>query len=76
MRRAAPTTIWSRAACSAGSRVIAWPVKYGETGVMTFIVSHNGDVYEQDLGPDTAQEAAAINVFNPDKDWEKADMTP
>jgi len=59
-----------------GFAIVAWPVKYGETGVMTFIASHSGDVYEQDLGPDTAQEAAAINVFNPDKDWEKADMTP
>ena len=59
-----------------GFALIAWPVKYGETGVMTFIASHSGDVYEQDLGPDTAQEAAAINVFNPDKDWAKADMTP
>ena len=59
-----------------GFALIAWPVKYGETGVMTFIASHSGDVYEQDLGPDTAQEAAAISVFNPDKDWAKADMTP
>jgi hypothetical protein len=59
-----------------GFAVIAWPVKYGETGVMSFIVSQNGDVYEQDLGPDTAQQAAAITVFNPDKDWQKADTTP
>ena len=44
-----------------GFALIAWPVKYGETGVMTFIASHSGDVYEQDLGPDTAQEAAAIS---------------
>ena len=59
-----------------GFAVIAWPVRWGETGVMTFMVSHNSDVYEKDLGPDTAQEAAAINVFNPDKSWDKADMTP
>jgi hypothetical protein len=59
-----------------GFAVIAWPVRWGETGVMTFIVSHNSDVYEKDLGPDTAQAAAAINVFNPDKSWDKADMTP
>jgi hypothetical protein len=59
-----------------GFAVIAWPVHYGETGVMTFMVSHNSDVYEQDLGPDTAQRAAAITLFNPDKGWEKADMTP
>lgn len=59
-----------------GFAVIAWPVHWGETGVMTFMVSHNSDVYEQDLGPDTAQRAAAITVFNPDKNWDKADMTP
>jgi Protein of unknown function (DUF2950) len=59
-----------------GFGVIAWPVTYGETGVMTFIVSQSGDVYEQDLGPETAQRAAAITLFNPDKGWEKADMTP
>jgi hypothetical protein len=59
-----------------GFAVIAWPVRWGETGVMTFIVSHNSDVYEKDLGPDTAQAAAAINTFNPDKSWEKSDMAP
>jgi hypothetical protein len=59
-----------------GFAVIAWPVKYGETGVSTFVASQSGDVYEQDLGPDSPQEAAAISVFNPGKGWEKADMTP
>lgn len=59
-----------------GFAVVAWPVTYRETGVMTFMVSHNSDVYEQDLGADTAQKAGNISVFNPDKDWEKADMTP
>jgi hypothetical protein len=60
----------------AGFAVIAWPVSYGQTGVMTFMVNQRGDVYEQDLGADTAKRAAAITLFNPDKDWEKADMTP
>jgi hypothetical protein len=59
-----------------GFAVIAWPVRYGETGVSTFIVSHSGDVYERDLGPQTAQAAAAITVFNPDKEWQKSDVTP
>lgn len=59
-----------------GFAAIAWPVRYGETGVMTFIVSQAGDVYQRDLGPETAQRAAAIVTFNPDKDWTKADMTP
>jgi hypothetical protein len=60
----------------AGFGVIAWPLKYGETGVMTFMVNQHGDVYEQDLGPDTVAKAGAISSFNPDKDWSKADMTP
>jgi hypothetical protein len=59
-----------------GFAVIAWPVTYGETGVSTFIVSQSGDVYEKDLGPDTPTEAASINLFNPDKSWDKADMNP
>lgn len=59
-----------------GFGVIAWPLRYGETGVMTFIVSQGGDVYQRDLGPETAQRAASIVAFNPDKDWVKADMTP
>jgi hypothetical protein len=54
----------------------AWPVTYGETGVSTFMVSQSGDVYEKDLGPDTPPAAAAITLFNPDKTWDKADMTP
>jgi len=59
-----------------GFGVIAWPVDYGETGVMTFMVSQSGDVYEKDLGPDTPVAAANIVLFNPDKTWDKADMTP
>ena len=59
-----------------GFAAIAWPVRYGETGVMTFIVSFSGEVYEQDLGPDTAQRAAEITLFDPSKGWEKADTTP
>jgi hypothetical protein len=59
-----------------GFGVIAWPVRYGDTGVMTFIVNQAGVVYQQDLGPQTAQKAGAIASFNPDKGWVKADMTP
>jgi hypothetical protein len=59
-----------------GFAVIAWPVRYDATGVMTFMVSQSGEVYEKDLGPDTAERAAAINVFDPDKSWDKADTIP
>jgi len=59
-----------------GFGAIAWPVRYGVTGVMTFIVDYKGEVYQQDLGPETAQKAGMINIFNPDKGWVKADTTP
>jgi Protein of unknown function (DUF2950) len=55
-----------------GFAAVAWPVKYGDTGVMTFIVSHDGVVYEKDLGPDTAARAAALTRFDPDSSWQKA----
>jgi hypothetical protein len=57
---------------TAGFALVAWPVKYGETGVMTFIVSSAGEVYERNLGPNTAQAAAAIKAFNPDEGWKRS----
>ena len=54
----------------AGFALIAWPVKYGETGVNTFVVNQPGIVYEADLGPDTEKLAAGIKRFNPDDNWE------
>jgi hypothetical protein len=59
-----------------GFAAIAWPVRYGVTGLMTFIVDYKGEVYQQDLGPDTAQRAGLMTTFNPDKGWTKADTTP
>ena len=59
-----------------GFGAIAWPVRYGVTGIMTFIVGYDGVVYQRDLGPDTAQKAGLITVFNPDKNWDKANMAP
>jgi len=54
-----------------GFAVIAWPVRYGETGVMTFVVNHKGVVYEKDLGPQTQARASAIKRFDPDASWQK-----
>ncbi|HSI01283.1 MAG TPA: DUF2950 domain-containing protein, partial [Reyranella sp.] len=59
-----------------GFGVIAWPVKYGETGVSTFIVNQTGEVYQRDFGPDTAQKISTINIYDPDKEWQKSDTTP
>jgi hypothetical protein len=56
-----------------GFAAVAWPVKYGDTGVMTFMVSHDGVVYEKDLGPDTAARAGAITRFDPDASWIRVD---
>ena len=54
----------------AGFGLIAWPAKYGETGVKTFAVNQHGVVYETDLGPTTAAIVKYIDRFNPDDTWE------
>jgi len=53
----------------AGFALIAWPEEYGESGVMSFIVSHSGIVYEQNLGPDGAEVAEAMTIYNPEEGW-------
>ena len=52
-----------------GFAILATPVKYAETGIMTFMTGVDGVVYERDLGPDTAKIAASIQEFNPTYDW-------
>ncbi len=52
-----------------GFAILATPVKYAETGIMTFMTSLDGVVYERDLGPDTVKIAASIREFNPTDDW-------
>jgi hypothetical protein len=54
-----------------GVALIAWPAEYGVSGVMTFIVNHDGDVFQKDLGEDTAAAADGIEVFDPDSTWAK-----
>ena len=56
-----------------GFAAVAWPVKYGDTGVMTFLVNHAGTIFQKDLGPGTATQAAAIRRFDPDSSWTKVD---
>jgi len=53
----------------AGFAMIAWPEEYGDSGVMSFLVSHEGIVYEQNLGPDGADTAEAMPAYDPDADW-------
>jgi hypothetical protein len=53
----------------AGFALIAVPAQYGDTGVMTFIVNHQGVVYQKDLGKNTTTVAAAIHEYDPDGTW-------
>jgi hypothetical protein len=55
-----------------GFALVAFPAQYGVSGVMTFIVNHEGVVYEKDLGPDTTSIARGMKLFNPDSSWKKA----
>lgn len=48
-----------------GFAVVAWPAEYGRSGVMTFIVNHDGVVYQKDLGPDTERRASTMTRFDP-----------
>lgn len=48
-----------------GVAILAWPEKYRNTGTMSFMVSQDGQLYERDLGPDSAAVAAVMNTFNP-----------
>jgi hypothetical protein len=58
----------------AGFALVAWPVRFGDTGIMTFMVSHTGTVFEKDLGPDTGAIVQAMTRFNPDATWHKASI--
>jgi hypothetical protein len=52
-----------------GFALVAAPAQYGVTGVRTFIVSHDGVVYDKDLGPQTLDEFQRMELFNPDRSW-------
>jgi len=52
-----------------GFALVAAPSEYGVTGVRTFMVSHDGVVYEKDFGPKTLDEFKNMERFNPDKSW-------
>jgi hypothetical protein len=56
-----------------GFAVVAYPAVYGSSGVMTFVVNHEGVVYEKDLGKNTAKTAKAMTSFDPDKTWKKVE---
>jgi len=53
----------------AGYALIAYPYKWGSSGIMTFIVNQQGRVYQKNLGPETMKLAAAITEYDPDATW-------
>ena len=56
---------------TAGYALVAWPARYGDTGVMTFIVNQDGVVYEKDLDPNTYAVARGITACDLDASWQK-----
>lgn len=54
-----------------GYALVAWPAKFDDTGVMTFIVNQDGIVHEKSLGPNTDAIARAMKTYDPDSSWQK-----
>lgn len=57
-----------------GFAVLAYPARYRASGIMTFVVSDTGMIYQKNLGPDTRGAAASIVAFDPDETWKKAEL--
>ena len=60
----------------AGYALIAFPEKWGNSGVMTFIINQQGRVYQKNLGPDTVRLAPAIAEYDPDSSWKLVEAEP
>jgi hypothetical protein len=58
----------------AGFALVAYPAKWGSSGVMTFIINQQGRVYQKNLGPDTAEKAAAMTAYDPDASWQMVEQ--
>ncbi len=57
----------------AGFALLAWPADYDSSGIMTLLVSHQGKVYEKDLGEKTPELVKGISEYDPDITWALAD---
>jgi hypothetical protein len=58
-----------------GFAFVAWPAVFEASGIMTFIVGPDGDLYQKDLGPETAKIAAQLSSFDPDPTWSRVALT-
>ena len=56
-----------------GFAIVAYPAEYGNSGVLTFIVNHDGVVYQRDLGADTETIAKAMKAYDPGPEWKKVE---
>ena len=54
-----------------GFALVAYPAEYGNSGIMTFMVNHDGVVYEKNLGKETGKIASSMTKYDPDKTWKK-----
>jgi hypothetical protein len=54
-----------------GFAMVAYPAEYGNSGVMTFLVNKDADVFEKDLGTGTGRAVWLMSAFNPDHTWRK-----
>ena len=54
-----------------GFALVAFPVRYGVSGVLTFLVNQEGAIYQKDLGDQTRELGQAMTQFNPDLSWSK-----
>ncbi len=60
----------------AGYALVAYPDKWGNSGVMTFIINQQGRVYQKNLGPNTAKLASTMTEYNPDPTWKLVEVQP
>lgn len=56
-----------------GFALVAYPAEYGASGIMTFIINHDGIVYQKNLGKKTGKIAGAMTKYDPDKTWNKVE---
>lgn len=54
-----------------GFAVVAYPARYDNSGIMTFMITHEGTIFEFDLGEETASRVKKMEVFNPDQNWKE-----
>jgi len=63
---------WANGKLLGGFAVLAYPARYGISGVVSFMVNQDGVVYQKDLGQNTAALAAEMTEFDPDPGWRRA----